>query len=300
MIRINYFTIAVFGVLLTSCVNSSQKVTEEHNSSGSHEREVFIERHDTVYASIDFLDASREDDNMTIISRTYDIGKFLSLKASGALEIIFIESEQCSVEVKGTKKQLNNLVCETQNGFLHLYVKPSDNDNVVNNGNGNITIGDVSSNSIVVVGDRNRVVKGANKTSTIVNNSPIKIVVKGKLTNVLKLSGSCSFSTNSIETPKEFDINLSSSSRTMIGKITCQSLEVEVSSAATLQVSTVIAKKIDVNASSAAVLTMAVECESIEIEASSASICNITGKAKHVETEKSSAAEINISGLQKM
>ena len=294
MIRIKYFTSAVLGVFFSSCANSSQKVTEEQNSLGNYERDtVFIERHDTVYVSKDSLEAGKEDDKMTIISRTYDVGRFMSLNAYGALEIIFIESEQCSVEATGTGKQLNNLVCETKNGLLHISLKPS----IINTEDG-VIIGDVANNGTIVIGDGNHVVNGGDKTTTKTNSTPIKIVVKGKLSDMLKLSGGCHFTTYSIEVSRNFDIDISSSSKARIGKIACQNLEVEGSSAAVLQISTVIAKHIDIDASSAAVLTMTVECENLEIEASSASICNISGRTNTLKIENSSAATINSSGLK--
>ena len=298
MVRMNIFLTVILLVLLASCGNSSQKEKGELSSViGDRRDTVFIEKHDTIYVNKDSTEAINEQDNAAVISRTFDVGRFSSIRACGALEISFVESEQYSVEVTGTGRQLNNLVCETKNGLLLISSKPSAKESIINTEDG-VIIGDVTNNSTIVIGDGNHVVNGGDKTTTKTNSTPIRIVVKGKLSDMLKLSGGCHFTTNSIEVSRNFDIDISSSSKARIGKVACQNLDVEGSSAAVLQISTVIAKHIDIDASSAAVLTMTVECENLEIEASSASICNISGRTNTVKMEKSSAAAINSTGLK--
>ena len=299
MIRIKYLLTIVSMVLLTSCGNSSQKLNGEQVSVGGKKDTVFLEKHDTIYISKDSIEAIKKEDNTNVISRTIEIGSFSSLRASGSLEISFVESEQYSVEATGTGKQFNNLICETKDGVLLISIKPSAKESIINTEDG-VVIGDVPNNSTIVIGDGNQVTNGGNNTTIRTNSTPIRIVVKGKLSNMLKLSGGCHFTTNSIEVSRNFDIDISSSSKARIGKVACQHLEVEGSSAATLHISAVIAKKIYIDASSAAMLTMTVDCDNIEMEASSASTCNISGKAKSIETDKSSAAIINISGLRKI
>ena len=310
MIKRNIIASISLLVLLGSCGNTSQKVEEEEelaiDNEVSTEFVEDIEDTDTVYLGKESLDAGEEEDNTTMVTRAFNVGRFSSIEGSGRLEIDFIESEKNSVEANGTSKQLENLVCEIKSGILKIYMKPSE----TSNDNEAVALGDgdaVVDNSVVISGgnvviNNRRVYNSGNNngnTVTTGESTPIRIVVKGKLSDKLKTSASCRFTAESISTPGQLEIDLSSSSRVSIGKVACQDLDIDGSSASSLQISSVTAKDVDVSASSAASITMNVECDDIEIEASSASTCNISGKAKTIEKEASSAATINTSGLKK-
>lgn len=335
-------------VLLGSCGNISHGETEEKETAEDVQRDtVVIVEHDTVYLKQDSIVFENEGvDDTKIISHSFDVGHFYSLVAGGLLEVSFMESDQYSVVAEGTTVQLKDLVCETKEGILRIYMKPSNNvivnGNSVNVSGGNgVVIGDVNgaviigdgnvignSNSVNVTGSGNAVViesgkvtGNATNASNIYNNSkPIKVVVTGKLSKALALSAMCSFKTESLTTAGDFDIDLSSSAKLIIGKLKCRNLGIEGSSSSQticasvaanylhldgssssqISMTSVVVKNINIETSSSSIVTMSVECDNMEIDASSASMCKISGQTKSLEIEKSSAATIDVSRLKRI